>query len=183
MTSLAIDATHTYASLTKPFFSFSLDNVIMAILMVTVCVWIIGFFIYVPHKGVDFIIGVGFGLAMSIVYGTVVYNSYANYNSEPHVSSQEMKVSTVSYRLKTNSNGDIKSVTNPDDKSGTTNLEIITDSGHSEIVKISKKTTKMIYNSGAKPKLVLTKLTDLKTDKSYYISKSVTLNNQPIQFK
>ena len=26
MTSLAIDATHTYASLTKPFFSFSLDN-------------------------------------------------------------------------------------------------------------------------------------------------------------
>ena len=183
MAGLAIDATHTYASLTKPFFSFSLDNVIMAILMVTVCVWIIGFFIYVPHKGVDFIIGVGFGLAMSIVYGTVVYNSYANYNSEPHVSSQEMKVSTVSYRLKTNSNGDIKSVTNPDDKSGTTNLEIITDSGHSEIVKISKNSIKVVYNSDAKPTLTVEKVTDKATNKSYYVAQKLVLNNQPIQYK
>ena len=132
-----------------------------------------------PYFGIFFCILAFLGLGPMFD----VSKAYTKYQESPRIDVKSMNTETLTYTVKTSKSGDVISTTEPGDKSGTTNVEVMSNSGESQIVKISKNSIKVVYNSDAKPTLTVEKVTDKATNKSYYVAQKLVLNNQPIQYK
>lgn len=190
MQSLVIDATHTLNNLTESFWTPALIAggvfaVILAGLALICEIYALVWRFEKVSKDYVFILDFMFMMfgAFALMLTLAVHGSYSDYMASPHVNVNHMATKSVTYTVKTSKSGDVISATEPGDKSGTINVEVVSNSGDSQTVKISKNSIKAVYNSGAKPTLTVKKVTDKGTNKSYYIAQKIVLNNQPIQYK
>lgn len=193
MIGLTIDATHTLNNLTESFLTNS-RILVLSLSISAILLGLIGSVIsaiitirandrdtdtIAPYFGIFFCILALLGLGPMFE----VSKAYTKYQESPRIDVKSMNTETLTYTVKTSKSGDVISATEPGDKSGTTNVEVLSNSGDSQTVKISKNSIKVVYNSDAKPTLTVEKVTDKGTNKSYYVAQKIVLNNQPIQYK
>lgn len=97
-----------------------------------------------------------------------------------HVNPKNAIIRKETFDLSTNEKGLIKSYSNADDKKGTLRLKI---KNRNEYVIVNKNNLKIYYNSNPKQTITLTTVTDYITNKKYYVSNNIKINNQSIEFK
>ena len=196
MLSLNIDATHQVSRILETYTSspafvptlFVIGIVVITIIALAVLILsstIERFNVPVLDSTLSVVSGIIsiIGLIFTMVGFAALADGFDRYQSSPHIAPSRATISTVKFDVKTDKSGNVESSTKAGDKPGTTWISVTDEDGHAELMKISKNQVDVSYNSGSTPKLVARKVTDSVSGKSYYEAKSVSLNNQPIQFK